>query len=34
MSEQEIKINVPNDEGSGQPEESQSTDSAREESQV
>jgi molecular chaperone GrpE len=34
MSEQEIKINVPNDEGSGQPEESQSTDSTREESQV
>ena len=34
MSEQDFKINVPNDEGSGQPEESQSTDSASEESQV
>jgi molecular chaperone GrpE len=34
MSEQEIKINVTSDEGSGQPGESQSTDSAREDSQV
>src|SRR5690242_21739536 len=34
MSEQEIKIKVPNDEGSGQPEESQSADAGREESQV
>src|ERR1700692_449896 len=34
MSEQEIKVNVTNDEGPGQPEESQSADSAREDSQV
>jgi len=34
MSEQEIKINVTNDEGSGQPEDAQSTDSVRDESQV
>jgi len=34
MDEQEIKINVTNDEGSGQPEESQSADAAREESQL
>src|SRR6202790_343397 len=34
MNEQEIKINVTNDEGSGQPEESQSADAAREESQL
>jgi molecular chaperone GrpE len=34
MNEQEIKVNVGSDEGSGQPEESQSADSLREESQV
>jgi molecular chaperone GrpE len=34
MSEQEIKINLTNDEGSGRPEEPQSTDAAREESQM
>src|SRR5437899_10072639 len=34
MSEQDFKTNVPDDEGSGQPEESQSTDSASEELQV
>src|SRR5258708_8516524 len=34
MSEQEIKVNIPDDEGPGQPEESQSADAAREESQL
>jgi molecular chaperone GrpE len=34
MSEQEIKVNVGSEEGSGQPEESQSADSVREEAQV
>jgi len=34
MSEREIKINVTNDESSGQPDESQSTDSTREDSPV
>src|ERR1700739_1465017 len=34
MSEQEVKLNIPDDEGPGQPEEWQSADAAREESQL